>query len=155
MTDLHLFYEPAGVLRVTVNDEKSFLKVSLYQSAPLSKPGEYLSLLDGKSEEIALVRRIDELAPESQLVAKQELARRYLTAKIQALTSLKQEFGVTYWHAVTDKGERDFVVQNLSESCIWLSPTHLLIIDADNNRFELPDLAVLDIASRKLLDTVL
>jgi Domain of unknown function (DUF1854) len=101
------------------------------------------------------VRRIDDLAPESQLVAKQELARRYLTAKIQALTSLKQEFGVTYWHAVTDKGERDFVVQNLSESCIWLSPTHLLIIDADNNRFELPDIGALDVASRKLLDTVL
>lgn len=155
MSPITLFYEPMGMLRATVGEEKSYLKVALYQAAPLSKPGEYLSLLDGKGDEFALVRRLDDLEPQSRTVAEQELARRYLTAKIQRLTSLKQEFGVTYWHARTDKGERDFVVQNLSESCLWLSASHLLIIDSDNNRFEIPDLALLDTESRKLLDSVL
>jgi Domain of unknown function (DUF1854) len=155
MTNLQLFYEPPGVLRLTVDDKQSYLKVALYQSSPLRRPGKYLSLLDGKSEEIALVASLEELEPESRKVAQQELARRYLTAKIEALTNIKQEFGVTYWHVVTDKGEREFVVQNLSESCLWLSERHLLIIDADSNRFEIPDRAALDSASQRLLDAVL
>ena len=155
MTNLQLFYDPPGVLRLTVDDERSYPKVALYQSSPLRRPGKFLSLLDGKSEEIALVPSLDALTPESRKVAERELARRYLTAKIQALTSVRQEFGVTYWHAITDRGERDFVVQNLSESCLWLSETHLLIIDADNNRFEIPDRGVLDMVSQRLLDSVL
>lgn len=155
MTNLQLFYDPPGVLRLTIDDERSYPKVALYQSSPLRRPGKFLSLLDGKSEEIALVPSLNDLTPESRKIAELELARRYLTAKIQALTSVRQEFGVTYWHASTDRGERDFVVQNLSESCLWLSETHLLIIDADNNRFEIPDRGALDTASQRLLDSVL
>jgi hypothetical protein len=152
---LKLFYEPPGTLRLTVGEEKSYPKVSLYQSAPLSKPGEYLSFLDSKSEEIVLVRRLSELTSESRSVAEQELKRRYLTAKIQAITNVKQEFGVTYWHVQTDRGPRDFVVQSLSESCAWLSDTHLLITDVDGCRFEIEDQGTLDEPSQKFLGQVL
>ncbi len=152
---LTLFYEPPGTLRLTVGEEKSYPKVSLYQSAPLSKPGEYVSLLDSKSEEIVLVRRLSELTSESRAVAEQELKRRYLTAKIQAITKVKQEFGVTYWHVETDRGPRDFVVQSLSESCAYLSDSHLLITDVDGCRFEIENQNALDEASKKHLGQVL
>ena len=153
--DLRLFYEPAGTLRLTVGDERSYPKVSLFQASPLKRPGQYLSLLDSKSEEIALVPRLDDFTPESRAVAEEELRRRYLTAKIVALTGLKQEFGVTYWHVATDRGPRDFVVQSLSESCLWLSDSHILIVDVDGNRFEIADRRALDTYSQKLLDSVL
>jgi hypothetical protein len=152
---LTLFYEPPGTLRLTVGDERSYPKVSLFQSAPLSKPGEYLSFLDSKSEEIILVRRLSDLTNESRAVAEQELKRRYLTAKIQAITGVKQEFGVTYWHVETDRGPRDFVVQSLSESCAWLSDSHLLITDVDGCRFEIEDREALDEASKRFLGQVL
>lgn len=154
-TELKLFYQPPGTLRLTVGDEKSYPKVSLYQSAPLSRPGEYLSLLDSKSEEIALVKHLNELTPESRAIAEQELRRRYLTAKIKAITGIKQEFGVTYWHVDTDRGPRDFVVQSLSESCAWLSDSHLLITDVDGCRFEIEDRNVLDAPSKRFLEQVL
>lgn len=154
-TELKLFYQPPGTLRLTVGDEKSYPKVSLYQSAPLSRPGEYLSFLDSKSEEIALVRRLEELTPDSRAIAEQELRRRYLTAKIKAITGMKQEFGVTYWHVDTDRGPRDFVVQSLSESCAWLSDSHLLITDVDGCRFEIEDRNVLDAPSKRFLEQVL
>jgi hypothetical protein len=152
---LKLFYEPPGTLRLTVGDEKSYPKVSLYQSAPLSKPGEFLSLLESKSEEIALVRRLDDLTPESRAIAEVELRRRYLTAKVTAITHVKQDFGVTYWHVQTDRGERDFVVQSLSESCAWLSDSHLLITDVDGCRFEIEDRNSLDGSSKRFLEMVL
>ena len=79
------------------------------------------------------------LPPESLAAAKEELRRRYLTATVRAITHAKQEFGATYWSVQTDRGDRDFVTQNLQENAVWLSPTHLLLLDVDGNRFEVTD----------------
>jgi hypothetical protein len=156
--DLQLFYEPVDTLRLTVNtegEERSYPSVKIFQSAPLSKPREYLAFLDGKSEEVALVRRLEDLPADSQKIAKRELDKRYLTARITQVPHIKQEFGVTYWNVETDRGKREFVMQSLSESCIWLSDTHLLLIDVDGNRFEIADRNALDLLSQKQLEKVL
>ena len=152
---LHLFHQPTGTLRLTVGDLYSYPVVRLYQAAPLSQPKRFLAFQDGKGEEIALVPHLDTLTPESQIVAEEELRRRYLTAQVQAITGVKTEFGATYWNVLTDKGERDFVVQSLSESCVWLSETHILLIDVDGNRFEIPDRTALDAQSEQRLASVL
>jgi hypothetical protein len=151
---LQLFFEPAGTLRLTVGEDRSYPVVKLYQAAPLSLPGRYLSFQDAKGDEIALVPGLDDLNPEARTVAEAELRRRYLTARVRAIRNVRTEFGVTYWHVDTDKGERDFVVQSLMESCVWLSERQILIIDADGNRFEIPDIPALDPASRAQLELV-
>ena len=152
---LHLFYSPPGTLRLTVDNAYSYPVVKLYQAAPLSAPGRYLSLLNGKGDEIALVGRIEDLGDDTRAVAEEDLQRRYLTATVRAVTALRNEFGVTYWNVVTDRGARDFVVQNLSESAVWVSDRHILLIDVDGNRFDIPDRAALDSDSRARLDSVL
>ncbi len=152
---LRLFYDPPGTLRLTVGEERSYPAVKLFQAAPLSKPGRYLSLQNGKSEEIVLVENLADLAPDSRAVAEEEIRRRYLTARVETILGIKTEFGVTYWQVLTDKGERDFVVQSLTESCVWLGDQHLLIIDVDGNRFEIADRRALDAASQAQLESVL
>lgn len=153
--DLRLFYHPPGTLRLTVGEDRSYPKVRLYQAWPLSDPGKHISIQDDKGEEIAMVPSLAEFSKETRAVAEEELRRRYLTARVETIRDVKTEFGVTYWHVDTDRGERDFVVQSLTESCVWLSDRHLLIVDVDGNRFEIPDLTALDTASRDWLGTVL
>lgn len=152
---LHLFQHPLGTLRLTVADSYSYPVVRLYQAAPLSQPKRFLAFQDGKGEEIALVPHLNDLTAPSQTIAEEELKRRYLTARVLAITGVKTEFGATYWNVVTDRGERDFVMQSLSESCVWLSETHLLLIDVDGNRFEIPDRNTLDAQSGVRLASVL
>lgn len=154
-TELNLFYEPMGTLRLTVGDRWSYPQVKLYQAAPLSQPGKYLSLQSGKGEEIVLVENLEDFMPEARAVVEEEIRRRYLTAKIETITEIRTEFGVTYWHVETDRGPRDFVMQSLSESCIWLSDTHLLLIDVDGNRFEIVDRTALGPGSQSRLASVL
>ncbi len=154
-TDLCLFYEPVGTLRLTLGDRWSYPQVKLYQAAPLSQPGKYLSLQSGKGEEIALVESLEAFTPETRAIAEEEIRRRYLTAKVRTIMDIRTEFGVTYWHVETDRGPRDFVMQSLAESCIWLSDTHLLLIDVDGNRFEIPDRSLLDATSKTRLASVL
>lgn len=153
--DLRLFYHPEGMARLTVDNDRSYLRVKLALAAPLSRPRQYVSLLNGKGEEITLLPDLEALEPASRQVAEQELQRRYLTSQIRRLLLLKQEFGVTYWEAATDRGIRDFVVRDLQENCVWLSESHLLLIDVDGTRFEIPNRHQLDERSRLLLDAIL
>jgi len=152
---LRLFYEPPGTLRLTVGEDRSYPVVKLYQAAPLRFPGRWLSLVDGAGEEIAMVESLREFTPAARAVAEEEIRRRYLTARVEAVADVRMEFGVTYWHVATDRGERDFVVQSLSESCLWLGENHLLLVDVDGNRFEIVDRRALDPASRAHLEKVL
>lgn len=154
-SELKLFYEPKDRLRLTVGNEKSYPTVKPVWAAPLSHPNHYLALLDGKGEEIVTIPDPKALPKESREAVEEELRRRYLTATVTAVTHAKVEFGATYWSVETDRGPRDFVTQNLQENAVWLSDTHLLLLDVDGNRFEITDVGALDAASQAYVHAIL
>jgi hypothetical protein len=151
-----LFHSPKDRLRMTVGDKESYITVKPTWAAPLSHPKRYLALVNGKGEEIATITDPEkDLTPDSFDAVQQEIAKRYLTATVQSIVSAKGEFGSTYWHVESNRGERDFVTQSLQENAQWLSATHLLLIDVDGNRFEIPDTRELDVRSRGILEAIL
>jgi len=152
---LHLFYEPKDRLRLTVGEEKSYHTVKPVWAAPVSHPEKYLALLDGKGEEIALVPEPSSLPADSLEAVRKELRLRYLTATVRAITHARQEYGATYWEVDTDRGRREFVTQNLQENAQWFSDTHLLLLDVEGNRFEIPDTTLLDHLSKVYIDSIL
>lgn len=153
--ELKIFYEPKERLRLTVGNERSFLTVKPVWVAPLSHPNAYLALLNGKGEEICVLPEPEKLPPESLAAVQRELRQRYLTATVTAIHHAREEYGATYWSVQTDRGPREFVTQNLQENALWFSATHLLLLDVDGNRFEIPDVSALDARSRALIDEVL
>ena len=153
--EMQFFYEPPGTVRLTVGGDHSYHTVKVYQAWPLSRPSRAVSFLNAKDEEITLLDDLQQLSPDSRAVIEEELRRRYLTARITRVLEIRWEFGVTYWHVDTTRGERDFVVQSISESCVWLGDGHVLIVDVDGTRFEIKDLAEMDPVSRGFLDAVL
>lgn len=153
-TGIKIFYQPKDRLRLTLED-RSYLIVKPAWSAPLTRPSKFLALLDNKGEEITTINDPEELDEASLAAVQQELHRRYLTATVHKITHAKSEFGAGYWHVVTDRGERDFVTQSLQENAQWLSPVHLLLVDVDGNRFEIPDVSALDERSRMYAEAML
>ncbi len=153
--ELQLYYDPPGTLRLTARNDHSYPGVKLYQSWPLTHPAQFLSLLNSKGDEIVMVDDLSALTDSSRAVAEEELRRRYLTAKVERVTAVKSEFGVTYWDVETHRGTRDFVLTSISEASQWLSPDHLVITDVSGNRFEFASISEMDPASRALLETVL
>lgn len=152
---LDLFYMPKDRLRLTVREECSYVTVKPVWAAPLSHPERYLALLDGKGSEIVTLPDPESLSPASLKVVREELSRRYLTARVIAIHEAQSEFGATYWHVETDRGPRDFVTQSLQENAQWLSDRHLLLVDVDGNRFEIPDVEALDVRSRGFVEAIL
>jgi hypothetical protein len=147
---MNLFYAPEGRLRLTMED-RSYLVVVPAWAAPLSHPGRYLSLLDGKGKEILMVDDPAALDPEHRKILEDELHRRYLTSTVTRIVSVRSEFGIGYWSVETDRGPRDFVTQSLQENANWLAPGRLLLTDVDGNRYDVP-FERLDAASRAVLE---
>lgn len=152
---LRLFFAPRDRLRLTIEGDRSYPTVKPVWSAPISHPNEYLALVDSKGDEIRMIRKLEDLDPESRTAAEAELRARYLTATVESVVSASQEFGATYWSVETDRGHREFVTQSLQENALWFTDDHLLLIDVDGNRFEIPSVEGLDPRSRRLVRSIL
>ncbi|MBC8064285.1 MAG: DUF1854 domain-containing protein, partial [Chlorobia bacterium] len=103
---LSFFYHPKDRLRLTVKDDRSYVTVKPAWSAPLTRPGKYLALLNGKGEEITTIADPDQLEETSRTAVMEELHRRYLTATVHKVTNAMYEFGATFWHVITDRGSQ-------------------------------------------------
>ena len=152
---IRLFREPAWTLRMSIGEDRSYLKVKVVRAAPLSHPERYISFLDGKDEEICMVDDLADLDDEARGIIKEELERRYLSSTIQQVLSVRNEFGTSYWEVLSDRGAREFLVQNVAENAQWLGEHRLLLVDVDGNRFEIPDLEDLEKQSLGLIEQVL
>lgn len=143
-------------LRLTVADDRTYFVVKPVWSAPLSRPNEFLVLLDARGEEIVMIENPGrDLPAGSWQAVERELHHRYLTATVTAIRDARQEYGATYWTVETNRGEREFVTQSLQENAQWISEHHLLLIDVDGNRFEIPDTTALDGRSRAFIHVIL
>ena len=52
---IQLFREPPWMLRLTIQDDRSYLRVKIVRAAPLSHPNRYICILDAKDEEICMI----------------------------------------------------------------------------------------------------
>jgi hypothetical protein len=152
---IRLFKEPEWILRMTIEGDRSYTRVKVVHAAPLTQPDRYFCILDIKDEAICLVTDLSDLPEESRPLVHEELDKRYLTAEVQKIVALQNEYGVTYWTVETDRGRREFVAKSVAENAQWLSETRLMIFDVDGNRFEVPDMKALDRKSQDLLGSVL
>lgn len=151
--DVRLFQNGAGPVAVIAGATHKHIEI--VRVSPLTHPDRYIAILDENGEELHVVDDVTDLDDESQQTIGTALRQRYMTAVITRITSVRHELGISYFDVETDRGRREFVVQNLLEGARWLSEQRLLIFDVDGNRFEIPSLDDLDKRSHRLLHTVL
>jgi hypothetical protein len=153
---IELFFQPPTRLCAQIDDERSVVGVKPVWAAPLSRPGQYLSILDPKGEDIAmLVEPQTQLSSASWQAVQMEIRRRDLTSHVSRIESAREDNGAAYFSVETDRGDRDFVCTNLSTNAIWFGENRLLLLDTEGNRFEIEDLAGLDARSRALIEGIL
>jgi hypothetical protein len=152
--NVRLFHDPPETFRITLGPDRERLLAKPVWAAPLSHPGRFLSLLDEKGEELVMLKDPGALDESSRVALDLELHRRYLTAIVHKINSIDPEHGATYFTVTTDRGEREFVMQHLHDNALWFTPTHVLLIDVDGNRFEIPDTRKLDAHSQTLLRAI-
>ena len=128
--------------------EEPEVDVRVARCFPWSLPASYVSIRNKEGKEIALLKTLDELDPDSRKLVEDELREKIFNPKILRVTEFKREFGVTSIRCDTDRGEVAFQIRS-HEDVRVLTPTRALLRDVDGNTYELADLSALDPASRR------
>ena len=117
---------------------------------PWSLPDNYVSVRDSNGKEVAMLKTFESLDPESTSVVVAELTDKVFNPKILRILDFKDEFGVTYIKAQTDRGEVTFQIRSRDDVRV-LSSSRALFRDVDGNTYELTDLTALNAAGRRYL----
>jgi hypothetical protein len=142
-------------LILTVENDRSYLKVRAVRAFPLSELNEFIGLLDAISgHEIGMLRHLRDLDGPTKLLIQSEIDKRYFIPKVIKIVSAKKEFGTIYWDIETDRGSRQFVMRGLRDSVHEIEPGRYLVNDVDGNRFEVPQISELDTKSLAVWDRV-
>ncbi len=148
--------------RITPNDG-IFVDVEFYHTKqkltglephrlfPRSGGNRYVALLDGDGNQVAVIRNADNLLPESRETLLAAMEEYYMIPRITRFIKMTEKFKIWMWTAQTDKGEITFEIRNHIASVKPLYDGRVLIKDANDNRYEIPDYRQLDKKSQKML----
>ena len=139
-----------GRLSLTVAG-KTYEAVRPVRCYPLDAPDRYVAILDSDDQQIGLIEDVAQLSASTRQVLADELALIYLTTQVLAIRSVKSGPGLTTWEFETDRGVRQAHVTARHDVRRML-PRRVILTDATDMRFEIPDTAKLDARSTALLD---
>ena len=122
---------------------------------PKSGGNRYVTLLNDKAEEIAIIRDTAALDPASRAAVESALDEYYMIPKITKFISMVDTFKIWMWTAETDHGVLTFEVRNHISTVKPLYDGRVLITDASDNRYEIPDYRKMDKRSVKMIETML
>ncbi|MDR2753226.1 MAG: DUF1854 domain-containing protein [Oscillospiraceae bacterium] len=118
---------------------------------PTSGLTKYITLLDSEGMEVAIVRDIATLMPDSREVLENSLREYYMIPKIKHFEKMTEDFGVWMWTVDTDRGRFTFEVRNHTATVKPLYDGRVLIKDANDNRYEVPNINDLDTRSQRMI----
>lgn len=131
---------------------EKFTELELHRLFPVTGLRRYIALVDKDGEEIAVIRNIDELLPESKKVIEDCLNEYYMIPRIKRFIEMSEKFAIWMWTAETDRGVCTFEIRNHLTAVKPLYDGRVLIKDANDNRYEIPDIKKLDKKSLKMLN---
>ena len=119
---------------------------------PFSDPNMYITLLDDKEKEVGFVRDLTEIDDDSRKVLEDCFAEYYMIPRITKLVESVDKFGSLNWVVDTDRGRAAFQIRNRHSDIKQMGKSGRVIIrDANDNRYEIPDYTALDAHSKHLL----
>ncbi|HKQ74093.1 MAG TPA: DUF1854 domain-containing protein [Blastocatellia bacterium] len=145
------FFAHGATLRLTVEEDRSYLTVSVLRAFPLSEPNRFLSVRDGENKEVGLIVNPADLDVENWRLVEEELERRYLMPTITRIVAAQERFGTVDWTMETNRGLCRFTTRNLGENVQRPSPGRVILSDVDGNRYDIRNLDDLSLASQELL----
>jgi ATP-binding cassette subfamily B protein len=143
-------------LHVTVRNERIYQGVFALRCMPVRHPEKYLSLRwinqENREQEVGLIRDVAQWPAEAQTLLREAMQRRYLVQVIHDIESIRRQHGFIFFEATTDHGPAEFVIRWAYESASDFGTGGKILLDVDENRYVVPEVAALPEAARKLFE---
>ena len=117
---------------------------------PVRMADKFITLLSEEGE-VAVIRDLSELSPESRAVIRESLDDYYLVPTITRIISAADKYGTLRWTVETDRGIKSFDIRNQNHDIRISKDGKVRVRDADDNRYVIPDYKKLDPHSRAKL----
>jgi hypothetical protein len=118
---------------------------------PFSDPEHWISLRDERGRELVCIEDPQRLPDAVRQTLLSELALRDFVPRIHKIHRIHRTSPGHDWHVETDRGPTVMHLES-EDSIHSLGNGRLLLIDAHNVRYLIPDVAALDRASRRRLE---
>ena len=141
---LYITYRGFARVDLEMYDGRRFEDLEPRRLFPLSGLTKYITLLDRDMKEVALIRDLATILPESRQAIEKCLDEYYMIPKITEILDRKDKNGLLKYTVMTNYGERSFDIRNRHSDIKNLYDGRILFRDSDDNRYEIPDITKLD-----------
>ncbi len=150
---------PADELEAHLNEMKelevwvngtTYCNIRPVRAFPFTERDKYIVLVKGEDEEIGIIQDLNDCRPEVAEVIREMLEDAYLIPKITRVYDIKVTGLVPVWDVETNRGRRRVELRRRRD--VRAVGTWVLLIDADGNRYEIPDYTQLEPRSRRMVE---
>ena len=154
---LHFRKAPDGPLQITIEDDRSVLRLSVVRTFPISDPERFIALRETDGDTVGMLRSVSDLGHESRKLLEEALSERYMVPRILEVKYLKMEghHGMIFWKVTTERGDKEFYIVSPRDSVQYVSRYRIRLTDVDNNRYEIADARKMSASSKNLLKVFL
>lgn len=153
------FQRTGDTLSLRMNDGTYYSRVMLRRCFPVSDDARFIAVFDASGDrvrEIGIIVDCDALPPSQRAPVLDELRSLYFVPQITRVLEIREEFGFFHWLVDTNRGQAKFVMRDgVITYTREIEPGHLLLIDLNQSRWEIPDISALDAKSLKLVKRAL
>lgn len=144
------------LMDVELYDGRKFENLEPRRLFPTSGLEKYITLLDESGVEQAIIRDLRTLPKEERAVIEDCLREYYLIPQIQQVVSCEERRDNIILHTVTDRGAVDIELQVYNRNSLkFVQDYRALLRDVNDNRYEIPDVTLLDKHSQHILSRYL
>ena len=133
-------------------DGRSFENLEPRRLFPITGMEKYIALLDESGVEQAVIRDLSTLPAEQRKIIEECLAEYYLIPKILKITDVEERSDGITLYTVTERGPVNIEMRTWRQGFSLTQEYRMLIRDANDNRYEIPDINKLDNVSRSILN---
>ena len=126
------------------------LVVAARRCFPLTDPARFIALVDPRGRELCCLDSASLLPADSRQALEQSLAANELLPRVEHIEAVLEAATQSTWSVVTDRGARDFIVEQ-EDHIRRLGDGRHLITDSHGMRYLIPKPDELDAKSRRIL----
>ena len=109
----------------------------------------------GELKEIGIIESISVFDETQRQYIINELNRKYFIPVIEAVLSVKEKYGFSYWEAKTNIGKIKFTVHDAFRNILKINEDRIMVTDVNGNRYEIASLDGLDRPSFRKIELFL
>ncbi len=150
-TRFGLIRDQWGQLTLITEEGEKISNVAPIPLFPISEPESWISIRSADGAELACVEDPRKLPADVWKLLKEDLSRREFVPIIRRIIRVSGDSEPCEWQVETDRGPTHFVLKS-EEDVRRIGDNEVLILDAHGTRYHIPDVAQLDVKSRRTVE---